>query len=66
MNKLFVGIHISLSDITKGYFKYAKWTGSAWSNETVDSDGNVGGGSSIALDSNGHPHISYYDITNHD
>jgi hypothetical protein len=36
--------HISYSDITNRYLKYAKWTGSAWSNEAVDSGGNVGGG----------------------
>ena len=36
--------------------KYAKWTGTGWSNETVD----IGGGfSSIALDSSGNPHIGH-------
>jgi hypothetical protein len=33
-----------------------------WSIETVDAAANVGQYSSIALDSNGYPHISYYDI----
>ena len=38
--------------------KYAKWTGSGWSINTVDS-GARGWDTSIALDSNGYPHISY-------
>ena len=41
--------------------KYAEWTGSAWSIQTVDSEGRVGDYTSIALDSKGHPWISYYD-----
>ncbi|HEC80650.1 MAG TPA: T9SS type A sorting domain-containing protein [Firmicutes bacterium] len=45
-----------------GYLKYAKWTGSSWEIEVVDSSGyNVGEWTSIALDSNDYPHISYYD-----
>jgi len=46
------------------YLKYAKWTGSSWSTQTVDSGGLVGAYSSIALDSNDNPHISYIDSTN--
>ena len=34
-----------------------------WSIETVDSTGDVGELTSMALDSNGYPHISYSDIT---
>jgi len=35
----------------------------AWDISTVDSTGDVGLYTSIALDSDGHPHISYYDNT---
>ena len=34
-----------------------------WSTETVDSMGNVGYYTSLALDDSGHPHISYWDWT---
>ena len=37
-----------------------------WSIETVDSVDDVGKYSSIALDSNGYPHMSYYSITGND
>ena len=46
--------------------KYAYNDGNVWHNETVDSRDDVGWHTSIAIDSNDKPHISYYDATNHD
>jgi len=37
-----------------------------WHIETVDSEGDVGYYNSIALDSGGYPHVSYFDYTNKD
>jgi len=39
--------------------KYARWTGSQWANEQVDSGTSVGRWTSIAVDGTGNPHISY-------
>jgi cell division septation protein DedD len=63
--------HISYFDSINTDLKYAKWTGTAWNITTVDSGiveygCKVGGHTSIALDSNGYPHISYLDYTNED
>lgn len=59
--------HVSFHD---GYFegefhdlKYARLLGSSWLTQTVDGQGNVGRGSSIDVDSDDRPHISYYDET---
>jgi hypothetical protein len=57
--------HISYFYWTNYDLKYAKWTGSSWSVQTVDSTGYVGEHAAIALDSNDYPHISYLDSTNH-
>ncbi len=41
------------------YLKYAQWTGSSWQFQVVADTGSVGWGTSLALDSNDSPHISY-------
>jgi len=52
--------HISYSDASNSDLKYAKWTGTAWSIQTVDSAlSSIGTSTSIALDSSNNPHISY-------
>lgn len=63
--------HISYYDNTTDDLKYVHWNGSAWVGlasatgpDTVDSGGDVGQYSSLALDSNGAPHISYHDYSN--
>ena len=57
---------ISYYDGGKLDSKYAKWTGAAWSIQTIDSTGNIGDYTSLALDSNDNPSISYNDYTNLD
>ena len=62
--------HISYYDATNKDLKYAyKFFNPLrqrfeWHIETVDSEGDVGAFTSIALDSQGFPHISYYDDSN--
>jgi hypothetical protein len=54
--------HISYTDHAYQNLKYARWTGSEWAIETIDSDDDTGFYPSLALDSNDYPHISYYDM----
>jgi fibronectin type 3 domain-containing protein len=50
--------HISYNDEGQNDLKYARWTGTMWSIETVDTLG--GWHTSIKVDANNRPHISYY------
>ena len=54
-------IHISYQDASQGAFnlKYAKKAGGPWSIQEVDSDGMTGKYTSLAVDGNNDPHISY-------
>ena len=56
--------YIAYYDYTNGDLKVAHHDGSAWSIFTVDSSGDVGQQSDIAVDSNDVVYISYYDSTN--
>jgi len=62
MSKLFVGI--LLVSVLIGILTVIpeKVRAENWSIETVDSTAAVGKYTSIALDSNGYPHISYFDL----
>jgi hypothetical protein len=58
--------HISYHDLSNGALKYASWDGSQWILETVDQPsagekGYLGTDTSLALDRDDRPHISYYD-----
>ena len=45
-----------------GNLRYATRSGGVWTTETVDGDGGyLGEHTSIAIDSQGNPHITYYD-----
>ena len=67
-------VHISYYDCgeltggfcTKGDLKYATNASGSWKTYTIDSEGDVGEWTSIAIDSNGKVHISYLDDTNND
>lgn len=57
---------ISYDAFVKGALKFAHWDGKEWNIQLVDyrgahgADYNLGMGSSVFLDSQGNPHISYY------
>ena len=63
--------HISYCDYDKRTLNYAHWTGSSWDKQVVDSSAQMcifeyfGDYTSIAIDSNDHPHISYCDYENY-
>jgi hypothetical protein len=61
--------HLCYYDALNDVLRYAVKDSNSWSFETVDDDigdvdSYVWGSASLALDSNGVPHISYYDFTN--
>jgi len=53
--------HVSYYDAINGTLKHAYQDADGWQTQTVDSDGDVGQFSSLALDADDYPHISYYD-----
>jgi hypothetical protein len=55
--------HIAYSDETNRTIKYARWTGSAWAMEIVDTSTFQLGSTSIALDSSNRPHVSYTSLS---
>jgi len=58
--------HISYYDETQGDLKYARWDGTGWLIETVESAGKVGLYASLDLDSSNCAHIAYHDETRGD
>jgi hypothetical protein len=52
-------VHISYYDATNQDQKYATNASGSWVTQTIDSEGNVGGFTSLAVDSNNKVHISY-------
>ncbi len=55
------GTDIYVTYTSSGNLRYAVKQGASWTKETVDSQGNIGVYSSIDLDSNKIPHISYFE-----
>ena len=62
--KLVIGLVFLLSTVglIPLFVSVVEASPSTWSIETVDASESVGAGTSIALDSYGNPHISYYDL----
>ena len=56
-----ISYNLAFVNPSEGHLRYAEWTGSAWSIQTVDSRGSSGYAehSSLDLDSTDKPHISY-------
>ncbi|MFC1730256.1 DUF4215 domain-containing protein [candidate division KSB1 bacterium] len=57
-------LHMAYFDGNNDLLRYAVWTGSSWSTQTVES-GNFEGQTSIAVDSLDRPRIVYHDVDNH-
>jgi hypothetical protein len=56
--------YTSFIDDSSCDLKYAYQDSSGWHIETIDTGGDVGRHNSLALDTNGFPHISYADLSN--
>jgi len=58
-------LHVSYYDFDNGDLLYARKAAEGWQIQTVEAEGTVGDwGTSIDVDSSGHPHIAYFDGTN--
>jgi hypothetical protein len=54
-----VSYYGSAGGTSNGYLRYAYKSGGSWHSETVDSDGDAGFETTIAIDRSGEPHIAY-------